>query len=189
MARWEPNAAGRLHDAALALFTEQGYEQTTVAQIAARAGVTERTFFNHFANKRDVLFGQTSQLQKEIAAREIVACPTDTPPLDAVLRGLQAAADEALEEFRIPAGPRRAIIDVTPELQEREEGKRAALAAAIAEALRERGLDPDTALLLAGIGLLVQQTAERQWIRPEQERPLRELLPEALAEVRAAVGG
>ncbi|WP_234011981.1 MULTISPECIES: TetR/AcrR family transcriptional regulator [unclassified Streptomyces] len=184
MPRWEPDAAGRLHDAALALFTEQGYEQTTVAQIAERAGVSERTFFNHFANKRDVLFGQTSQKQKDVVAREIAACPENTPPLEAVLHGLQAAADEVLDAFRVPARPRREIIDVTPELQEREEGKRAALAATIASALSRRGTDEKAAAITAGLGLVVQQAAEAQWVRPDEQRPLRDLLAEALSHLR-----
>ncbi|MEU3511976.1 helix-turn-helix domain-containing protein [Streptomyces longwoodensis] len=189
MPRWGPNAAGRLHDAALTLFTEQGYEQTTVAQIAERAGLTERSFFNHFTNKREVLFGHTSEHQRQVVAREVASRPAATPPLEAVLHGLQAAADEVLEDFRELAAPRRRIIDATPELQEREEAKRAALTAAIADALRERGLDADTALLTAGLGLLVQQAAEQQWVRPDEKRPLRDLLPAALESLRGVVDG
>jgi AcrR family transcriptional regulator len=187
MPRWEPNAAARLHDAALDLFTERGYDQTTVAQIAERAGLTSRTFFNHYSHKREVLFAQTSEQQRRVVAREIIAAPAHIAGLDAVLRGLQAAADEVLEAFRLPARPRRAIIDATPELQEREEGKRAALTEAMADALRRRGLMTGDAFLLAGIGMLVQQAAEQQWVEPEEERPLRELLPEALASLRRSL--
>ncbi len=187
MPRWEPNAAGRLHDAALGLFAEQGFEHTTVAEIAARAGLTERTFFNHFADKRDVLFGSTSTAQRHVVVREIAACSMDTAPLDAVVRGLQAAADEFLEQLRGPAAHRRQIIDATPELQEREEGKRAALTVAIADALRERGLDPDTAFLTARAGVLIEQTAEHQWVQPSEQRPLRELLSAARLALRAVV--
>lgn len=187
MPRWEPNAAGRLHDAALALFVEQGYDQTTVAQIAERAGLTERTFFNHFANKRDVLFGETSQRQRDVVAREIAACPVDVPALEMVVRGLRAAAGEVLEQFRAPAVPRRAIIDATPELQEREEGKRAVLAATIADALVERGVDEGVAALTAGVGVLVQQAAEKRWVRPGEQRPLPELIAGELASLRSVV--
>lgn len=188
MPRWEPNAAGRLQDAAIALFTEQGYERTTVAEIAERAGLTERTFFNHFASKREVLFGATSELQKQVVVREIVAGSPQIRALEAVLRGLQAAAEEVLEDFRVPAARRREIIDATPELQEREEGKRAALTAAITAALCERGLGAEAAALTAGAGLLVQQAAEQQWIQPGETRPLRDLLREALTALRTAVG-
>ena len=188
MPRWEPNAAGRLQDAAIELFAEQGFDRTTVAGIADRAGLTERTFFNHFANKRDVLFGPISEVQRAVVVREITACPTGTPPLEAVVRGLQAAAEEVLEPLRIPAARRRAIIDATPELQEREQGKRAALTTAIAAALRERGVDVDTALISAGAGVLIGQIAEQRWVRPDEQRPLRDLLPEALSSLRAAIG-
>jgi AcrR family transcriptional regulator len=170
----------RLHDAAIELFVAQGFDRTTVAEIAERAGLTERTFFNHFASKREVLFGRTSEIQKQVVARAIAACPAETRPLDAVIVGLQAAADEVLEDFRAPAAQRRVIIEATPELQEREEGKRAALTAAIASALVDRGVDASDAYLIAGIGLLTQQAAEQRWIDPSEQRPLRDLLPEAL---------
>lgn len=185
MPRWEPNAPERLHDAALALFVEQGYEQTTVAQIAERAGLTERTFFNHFANKREVLFGKTSEAQKDIVAREIVAAPDDMTPTGAMVHGLQIAASEVLEGFRTPAGPRRDVIDRTPELQEREQGKRAALAAAISEALIGRGVEHEMSAMVAGVGLVVQQAAEGRWVHPEETRPLSELIPEAFNRLRA----
>ncbi|MFE9252721.1 TetR/AcrR family transcriptional regulator [Streptomyces sp. NPDC007088] len=184
MPRWEPNAAERLHDAALGLFTAQGYDQTTVAQIAAHAGLTERTFFNHFSSKREVLFGRTSEIQKRVLVREVRACPAGLRPIEMVVRALRATADEVLEDFRVPAAPRRTIIDATPELQEREEAKRAALTAATAEALRERGLDGETALLAAGAGLLIQQAAEQRWIQPGERRPLRDLITEALTSLR-----
>ncbi|WP_432838218.1 helix-turn-helix domain-containing protein [Dactylosporangium sp. CA-092794] len=188
MPRWEPNAAGRLQEAALDLFTQQGYGRTTVAEIAARAGVTERTFFNHFTNKRDVLFGPNSDLLMQIAAREIAASPAGTPPLEAVLHGLQIAADELFDGLQEPATRRREVIEATPELQEREESKRAALAVAMADALRERGLDEESARLTAGAGLLVQQTAERRWTEPGGgSASLRHLLAEALASLRKAI--
>jgi AcrR family transcriptional regulator len=185
MPRWEPNAVGRLHDAALDLFTEQGYDQTTVAQIAARAGLSERTFFNHFSSKREVLFGRTSEIQKQVLAREIHAGPAGLRPIDMVVRALRTAAHEVLEEFREPAAPRRTIIEATPELQEREEAKRAALTTTMADALRERGLDAETALLAAGVGMLIQQVAEQRWIQPEEDRPLRDLIDEALSSLRS----
>jgi hypothetical protein len=102
-----------------------------------------------------------------------------------VVRALRTAADEVLEEFREPAAPRRTIIEATPELQEREEAKRAALTTTMADALRERGLDAETALLAAGVGMLIQQVAEQRWIQPEEERPLRDLIDEALSSLRS----
>ena len=183
--RWEPDAVGRLQAAAFELFAEQGFERTTVAEITQRAGLTERTFFNHFADKREVLFGPVSELQREIVAREIASCPGQLAPLDAVVRGLQAAADEMFEARRDAVVRRREIIDANPELQERELAKRAALTDAIAAALGARGADPDTALLVARAGVVVQQTAMQRWTRPAEKRPPRELLAEALLSLRA----
>ena len=212
MPRWEPDGVERLQAAAFELFTEQGFERTTVAEIAERAGLTKRTFFNHFADKREVLFGPGPERQREIVTREIAACPDALPPLDAVVRGLQAAADTFFEPLREAVSRRREIVDANPELLERELGKRAGLTDAIAAALRERGLDADTALLTAHAGVLVQQVAMQRWTQKEtasdtraemqsetepetqsgtpsaHDRTLRELLSDALASLRAIVG-
>ncbi len=184
MPRWEPDGVGRLQAAAFELFAEQGFERTTVAEIARRAGLTRRTFFNHFADKREVLFGLGSEFQQEIV-REIAARTDTLPPLDAVVRALQAASDAMFEGHRAAVTRRHEIIDANPELQERELSKRAALTEAIAAALRARGVDPETALLTAGAGMLVQQTATQRWMQPAEGRPLRELLSDALGSLRA----
>ncbi len=186
MPRWEPDGVERLQAAAFELFAEQGFEGTTVAQIAQRAGLTQRTFFNHFADKREVLFGLSSEFQHEIV-REIAAGTDALPPLDAVVCALQAADDAIFEERRAAVTRRHEIIDANPELQERELSKGAALTEAIADALHARGLDPDTALLTASAGMLVQQTAIRRWTQPAESRPLRELLSDALHSLRTTV--
>src|SRR5579859_716772 len=90
MSRWQPDARGRLEQAALQLFMERGFEQTTVAEIAQRAGLTERTFFRHFADKREVLFGGAGTLQ-ELVVRNIAGAPESAAPIDAVAAGLDAA--------------------------------------------------------------------------------------------------
>jgi AcrR family transcriptional regulator len=187
VSRWEPDGVGRLQAAAFELFAEQGFENTTIAEIAERAGLTKRSFFNHFADKREVLFGPGSELQREFVVRGIADSAAAVSPLDAVVRGLQAAADEFFEGRRASVVRRREIIDANPELQERELGKRAALTDAIAEALGARGVDADTALLSARAGVLVQQTAMHRWTtQPEQgERALRDLLADALDSLRA----
>ena len=186
MPRWEPHGVDRLQAAAFELFAEQGFERTTVAEIAQRAGLTQRTFFNHFADKREVLFGLGSEFQQEIV-REIAACADTVPPLDTVVRALQAASDRVFEERRTAVARRHKIINANPELQERELRKRAALTDAIAAALQARGLDPETALLTAGAGMLVQQTALQRWTQPTEGRPLRELLSEAMRSLRTTV--
>lgn len=183
MTRWEPDGVGRLQAAAFALFAEQGYERTTVAEIAERAGLTRRSFFNHFADKREVLFGPASEAQREAVVAGIAACPEALPPLDAVLRGLQATA-EFFEERRDVVIRRSEIVEANPELLERELHKRAALTDAIAAALRDRGVDADTALLSANAGALVQQTAMQQWMRAAPGRHLRDFLADALTALR-----
>ncbi len=188
MPRWEPNAVGRLQEAALELFEQQGLERTTVAEIARRAGLTERTFFNHFVTKTEVLFGPRSERHQQVVIHEIATSADTLPPLDAVVHGLQAAADELFEGLRAASTRRRKIIDAHPALQERQDGKRAALTAAVAAALRDRGLDPETALLAARAGVLIEQIAEERWTQPTEGRPLRTLLSDALVSLRAVVG-
>lgn len=187
MPRWQPDAVGRLQAAAFDLFAEQGFERTTIEEISRRAGLTKRSFFNHFADKREVLFGPLSDMHRETVAREIAACPDTLPPLEAVVRGLQSAADTVFEARRAAVARRCDIIDATSELQERELRERAALTDALAAALRARGIDPDTALLSARVGMVVQQTAIQRWTQSTDDRPLRDHLSSALDSLRAAV--
>src|SRR3954453_21325266 len=117
MSRWQPNARGRLEQAALELYTERGFDQTTVAEIASRAGLTERTFFRHFADKREVLFGASSELQ-ELMVGAVAGAPDTATPIAAVAAGLEAAS--SVLHDREYARRRQAIITATAELQERE---------------------------------------------------------------------
>ncbi|MEU8363561.1 helix-turn-helix domain-containing protein [Nonomuraea sp. NPDC048882] len=187
MPRWKPGAVERLQAAALELFDEQGFERTTVAEIVQRAGLTQRTFFNHFSDKREVLFGLSSELQQEIIG-EIAAGDEALPPLDVVMRALEAVADKMFEHRRAVVRHRYAVIAANPELLERELGKHAALTEAIAAALRARGGDPEAAYLAASVAMLAQQVAFRAWTRPGETRALRDLLPEALSSLRATLG-
>jgi AcrR family transcriptional regulator len=161
MARWEPNARERLVDAALELFHERGYDRTTVDDIAARAGLTERTFFRYFADKREVLFGGSRDLEKAIADA-IAGAPDDALPLDAVVGSLEAAA--TLFPPRRDYRARRALIASHPELQERELIKLAALASAITNGLRERDVADSVARLTAEAGVAIFKTAFERWV-------------------------
>ena len=98
MGRWEPDARGRLEQAALELYGERGFEQTTVAEIAERAGLTERTFFRHFADKREVLFGGAGVLE-ELLVSTVADAPESAAPIDAVAAALEAAG-AVLQERR-----------------------------------------------------------------------------------------
>src|SRR3954468_18779682 len=134
MGRWEPDAAGRLRQAAMALYAEQGYDGTTVAEIADKAGVTARTFFRHFADKREVLFAGSAELQDALVSALKEAAPEATP-MQAVGAALDAAA-EFLGQNREHSRQRQAIINSHADLLERELIKMARLADALAEGLR-----------------------------------------------------
>ncbi|MEU6239326.1 TetR family transcriptional regulator [Kitasatospora sp. NPDC047058] len=163
MSRWEPNARGRLAEAALALYGEQGFDRTTAAEIAARAGLTERTFYRHFADKREVLFHGTDMV-RELLARAIADAPAGAAPMDAVgtaVEALGAVLQENPERVRL----RDTVISANAELRERELTKLAGLATAMADALRGRGVPEPAASLAAETGIAVFRTAFAHWIR------------------------
>ncbi len=157
MGRWEPNARGRLMQAAFALYGERGFEQTTVAQIAERAGLTERTFFRHFADKREVLFAGTDAL-RELLVSTVAKAPGSLAPIDVAAMGLEAAG-ALIQEGGELARQRQAIIASSAELQERELIKLASLASALAEALRRRGVNDPATSLTAEAGIAVFKVA------------------------------
>src|ERR1700744_5340820 len=128
MARWAPGSKGRLEQAAMELFEERGYEGTTVADIAERAGLTKRTFFRYFTDKREVLFSG-SEILEETMIKGVLDAPAKATPLDAVAAGLDASA-LVFEQIPDRAGKRQALLDANPELQERERAKLASLSVA-----------------------------------------------------------
>lgn len=162
MGRWEPGADDRLREAALTLYLEQGFEQTMVADIAERAGVTTRTFFRHFTDKREVLFHGWAELQaRSLAALE--AAPAAASSLELVAAALDAVAE--LVGADPPAVRRRQrIISATAELREREMIKLTSMSDALAEGLRARGVDALEASLAAETGLAVYRVAFGQWV-------------------------
>jgi AcrR family transcriptional regulator len=180
--RWEPNARERLVLAAVDLFSEQGYDETTVAQIAEGAGVTKSTFFRHFADKRDVLFVGQEELRERVAAT-IAAAPTTWSAVKACASGLNIAA-AALQMRREQAKERRALIRSTPELRERELAVYAAIAETVTEALTERGLENRTARVIATATLAAFQVAFEYWgDHPDRELP--QLVSETLDELKS----
>jgi AcrR family transcriptional regulator len=183
MGRWTADSRGRLVQAALELYGERGFEQTTVAEIAERAGLTERTFFRHFADKREVLFAGSGALQ-ELLVGTVADAPASAAPIDAVAAGLEAAAT-LLQERRDYSRQRQAIIAGTPELQERELIKLASLASALADTLRRRGVDGSAASLAAEAGIAVFKVAFDRWHDETNERDFPQLVRESLAELRA----
>jgi AcrR family transcriptional regulator len=183
MGRWEPNARGRLMQAAFALYGERGFEQTTVAEIAERAGLTERTFFRHFADKREVLFAGADAL-RELLVSTVAKAPQILMPIDAAATGLEAAG-AFIQEGGELAQQRQAIIAASAELQERELIKLASLASALAEALRQRGVNDPAASLTAEAGIAVFKVAFERWILETAQQDLPQLIRESLDELKA----
>jgi AcrR family transcriptional regulator len=188
MGRWQPDSRGRLQEAALALYSERGFDQTTAAQIADRAGLTERTFFRHFADKREVLFGESALLQERIVGG-VAGAPATDGPLDAVSRGLDAAATVLGQFRRDLSHQRQAVIVANPELRERELAKLADYATAVTATLRERGATESQATLAAETGMTVLRVAIQQWAGGDDDRDLATIMRHAVAELRALAAG
>ena len=170
MARWAPDARERLEAAALDLFVENGYEGTTVAQIADRAGLNRATFFRHFTDKREVLFGGEDVLAGLFADAVLAADPGAS--LAECLRVALVAADGALTgQQRAKAGQRRHVVAAHAEVQERGLLKYARIAASVAAALRERGHDDMAARLGAEMTLLAFRAAFERWIVAAGDEP------------------
>jgi AcrR family transcriptional regulator len=188
MGRWQPDARGRLEQAAMDLYEERGFERTTVAEIVERAGLTERTFFRHYADKRDVLFAGAGLLQ-ELLVGAVEGAPEALSPIEAAAVGLDEVAS-LLGQRRDFSQRRQAIIAASAELQERELIKLATLSAALAETLRGRGLGEPAASLTAELAMAVFRVAFERWIEETEERSLEHLMRDTLDELRTltAVG-
>jgi AcrR family transcriptional regulator len=162
MARWEPGARERLVLAAVDLFTEQGYDSTTVAQIADRAGVTKSTFFRHFPDKRELLVAGQETLSR-LLAEGITQAPSSASPLEAVAAGLERASSE-MTPLNRDLGPRlKAAVAASVELQERDALKTVGLAAAMTTALIARGVPDPTAQLAGELGVLAFKRGFAVW--------------------------
>jgi AcrR family transcriptional regulator len=183
--RWKPDAAGRLVEAAMKLFDERGYEATTVADIAEAAGLTKRTFFRYFTDKREVLFLGSDELQ-DLWVRAVAGAPAQAGAIEAVEAALDAVA-QLFSERHSFARVRARIIAANPELQERELIKLAKLADATAEALRARGVPVRAAALAAQTAMTVFHDAFGRWTRQDDPDALRRLMSESLAELRSVV--
>jgi AcrR family transcriptional regulator len=194
MGRWEPNARGRLEKAALELYDERGFDATTVAEIAARAGLTERTFFRHFADKREVLFGGSEALREHLA-RGTLDAPASLGPVEAIVHSMtEMAEDVFVGERRALARHRAAIIAAHPDLRERELIKMASFSAALAQAVRQRGVAEPFAALAAEAGIAIFKVSFERWLgaaEPDsatvpaaEPRPLAEFIREALKDLK-----
>jgi AcrR family transcriptional regulator len=183
VARWEAGASGRLREAALQLYIERGFEQTTVAEIAGRAGLTARTFFRHFADKREVLFAGSSALQDGLV-RALDAAPATATPMQAVAAALDVAG-EIIGGDHEHSRRRQSVINANPELQERELIKMATLAGALAAGLRARGVPDPDASLAAEAGIVVFRVAFETWVGGAPDVELGRVVRESLDRFRS----
>jgi AcrR family transcriptional regulator len=180
MPRWAPHTRERFVVAALQLFSEQGYDQTTVAQIAERAGSTKSTFHRHFPDKRDVLAAGQETLSR-LLSEGIAAAPRSATPLEAVGEGLRRAAGAFQPEISAQVA---AVVATSAELQARASLKQVGMIAAIAEALERRGVAEPAARLAAEIGGLALKQGFAAWVAGDTTQDLGELMWAELARLR-----
>ncbi|GAA2570999.1 TetR/AcrR family transcriptional regulator [Streptomyces lienomycini] len=185
MARWDPGTEERLTKAALELYTEHGYDDVTVTQIAERAGITRRSYFRYFPDKREVLFAGSERLPAAIHEAVLDARP-GASPLSAALEAF-AQVGAALAEHIDRTAERRAVIASSPELQERERTKLAAVTSAIHDALLRRGVDEDSAKLVAQIATIASQNAFDRWTDGRGRRDFADCLDSVAASLRHTV--
>lgn len=187
MGRWAPGAHERLVLAAVDLFHDQGYDNTTVAQITERAGVTKSTFFRHFSDKREVLVAGQAAMSA-LLAEGIAAAPPEASALDAVADGLRGAASAYGPLSRSIAPRIEAVVSASAELRERSAQKSVGLAAAMEEALVARGVAPVVARLAAELGVLAHHDAFARWAAEPNAttEAMADYSVEALAQLRAA---
>lgn len=187
VARWQPDARGRLEQAALELFVEQGFAGTTVPQITARAGLTTRTFFRHFTDKREVLFGIEQELPA-LVAQLMADAPATWTPLQLIDQGLAVVASTWFEGHLDHLQTHRAVVASDASLGERSLQKQAILSAAVRRGFQERGLDELTSTLAAHLAVTVLDVAVDRWLDSDGAVPLGDLVHDTLLALRGLVG-
>lgn len=186
MSRWQPNARERLERAALELFIEQGFAETTVPQITAHAGLTTRTFFRHFADKREVLFAGEEELPA-LVVRLMADAPASLSPMLLIVQGLETVVATRFEGRHANLRTRRAIVQADEGLRERELRKLSVLSEAISRGFRNRGVDELTAMLAAQLAVTVFSVTISRWLDQDGEQPLSELVHDTLRALRSVI--
>lgn len=184
MSRWQPNARDRLERAALELFIELGFAETTVPQITARAGLTTRTFFRHFADKREVLFLWEEELPA-LVARLMAEAPASLGPMKVIGQGLETVAATRFEGQLGYLRTRRAVIQADEGLRERDLRKLSTLSEAISRGFRKRGVDELTSTLAAQIAVTVFSVSTSRWLDQDGEQPLSDFVHDTLSALRS----
>ena len=186
MSRWEPGARSRLESAALELFAQHGFAATTVPQITAHAGLTTRTFFRHFADKREVLFWGENEIPKRIAAY-FAQAPAELSSLALISTGLEDFAEQQFAGQHEYLRRRRSVVRTDESLLERELLKQHDLGTAVYGGFLARGLDPLDARVTADVSMSVFHIAIDRWLDDPVEHPLRDRVREALGSLRGFV--
>ncbi|MFI6070552.1 TetR/AcrR family transcriptional regulator [Actinoplanes sp. NPDC051343] len=186
MSRWRPDARERLRQAALELFAEQGFAATTVPEITARAGLTTRTFFRHFADKREVLYADDAEVPAMVA-RMMAEAPPAAEPLALIVEGLRTVAETRFEPRKAALQARRELVRTDAGLQERDLRKRAVMSEAIREGFRARGLETARAALLAETCVTLINVSLIEWLDGDDDRRLSDIIVETLATLRASL--
>jgi AcrR family transcriptional regulator len=181
MSRWKPDGRRRLQEAALELYEEQGFAAATAAAVAERAGLTERTFFRHFADKKEVLFGDEAPL-RDTLVEAVAAAPPEATPFEAAMAGLAALAG-VLQSRQDRLMRRARVIAQSTELRERELMKLASWSAALGASLRRRGLGPSAAAFAAETSMATLRVAVRRWIEEVPEKALLDVLHEGFLDL------
>jgi len=179
VSRWQPDARQRLERAALELFTEQGFAATTVPEITARAGLTTRTFFRHFADKREVLFAGEEEVPG-LVARMMAEAPAAMEPVPLIVDGLKTLAETRFEGRRQEIREKREIIRSDESLRERNLRKGAGLRDAVLAGFVERGVETLTATLLAEISVTLLNVSLNEWLDQDADRPFFDIILETL---------
>jgi AcrR family transcriptional regulator len=187
MTRWEPGAQERLAGAAMELYAYKGFEETTVAEIAEAVGLTERTFFRYYADKREVLFAGSEVLEQQMVAGAADAS-ADATPLEVVKAAVTATAQYFPDERRPFSALRATVINANPQLAERELRKMSTLAAALVHALAERGIREPAATLAAQSGVTVFRVSFAQWIADGNERSFADIQHDMFEQLGALTG-
>jgi AcrR family transcriptional regulator len=182
MGRWEPNAQSRLREAAMELYASRGFERTTVAEIAERAGLTERTFFRHFTDKREVLFAGSERLE-QLLVETTAAAPVEAGPAEALAAAFEHATDTYFPAVSF-SRRRQDIIDANPALQERELAKLHRVGVSLAQVLRDRGVDDRAAALAAETAMAAFKVAFQCWVSAAADTPLGDHMRSAFAAQR-----
>jgi AcrR family transcriptional regulator len=185
MPRWEYGSEDRLRNAAIELFDEQGFEKTSVIEIAQRARVATRTFFRYFSDKREVLFAEAEGL-RSVLVESILQAPDVKEPLQLVI-GVLAQFDWEGLGSRDSQRQRHAVIVANPDLLERDLIKHHSIAVGFTEALCQRGVDVDVARLAASVGTEVFFTAYRQWLEVGETADLSTLSERAMSRLATIV--